>query len=102
MLLRSFPMLKLHHLEFSRSTRILWLLEETRTEYELVRHRRRPGLRAPEGITEVHPSGKLPIIEDGQFVLAESAVILTYINDRYGAGEYAPPPGKSDPQWVRV
>jgi glutathione S-transferase len=93
MLLRLSPMLKLHHLEFSRSTRILWLLEETRTEYQLVRHRRRPGLRAPESITEVHPSGKLPIIEDGQFVLAESAVILAYINERYGAGEYAPPPG---------
>jgi glutathione S-transferase len=86
-------MLKLHHLEFSRSTRVLWLLEETPTEYELVRHRRRPGLRAPEGITEVHPSGKLPIIEDGQFILAESAVILTYINERYAAGVYAPLPG---------
>lgn len=86
-------MITLHHLSFSRSSRILWLMEELSLEYELVRHERDARFKAPAALRAVHPLGKAPVIVDGDLVLAESAVILTYINDRYGEGRLAPPPG---------
>lgn len=85
-------MITVHHLGFSRSTRILWLLEELGLPYELVRHDRNERFKAPVALGSVHPVGKAPVIQDGDLVLAESAVILTYINATYGAGRFAPEP----------
>jgi glutathione S-transferase len=86
-------MITIHHLNFSRSSRVLWLLEELGLTYNLVRYQRDERLRAPPALKQVHPLGKAPVIEDGSLVLAESAVILEYINKRHGAGRFAPPSG---------
>lgn len=89
-------MITLHHLSFSRSSRILWLMEELELPCELVLHERDARFKAPPALRAVHPLGKAPVIVDGDLVLAESAVILTYINDRYGEGRLAPPPGSAE------
>ncbi|MGI4747894.1 MAG: glutathione S-transferase family protein [Janthinobacterium lividum] len=89
-------MITVHHLNFSRSTRILWLLEELGLAYRLVAYRRDAGFRAPSELKAVHPLGKAPIIEDGDLKLAESAAILRYIDDRYGTGEFSPPAGSDE------
>lgn len=81
-------MLIVHHLETSRSTRVLWLLEELRLDYELHRHARDGG-RAPEALKKIHPLGKAPFIIDGDLVLAESSAILRYIDARYGNGRFS-------------
>ena len=82
-------MIIVHHLETSRSTRILWLLEELGIEYELHRHARVNG-RAPENLKHIHPLGKAPFIVDGDLVLAESSAILRYVDARYGNGRHSP------------
>jgi len=89
-------MITLHHLNFSRSTRALWLLEELGIDYDLVRYERTPGFRAPEALKEVHPLGKAPVLQDDDLTLAESATILAYLADRYGDGRFAPAPGTAD------
>lgn len=89
-------MLTVHHLNFSRGTRILWLLEELNHPYELVRYPRDENFRAPPALAAIHPMGKAPVIQDGDFILGESAVILDYINTRYGNGRFAPPFGSND------
>ena len=86
-------MLTLHHLERSRSSRIIWLLEALGVEYELVTHKRGPDMRAGADLKAVHPLGKAPTIVDGDLVLVESASILRYIADHYGHGRFMPPPG---------
>lgn len=86
-------MLTLHHLETSRSSRILWLLETLGLDYKLVMHKRGPDMRAPDALKQVHPLGKAPVIVDGDLVLAESGTILRYIGERYGAGQFSPPKG---------
>ncbi len=86
-------MIVLHHLSYSRSTRILWLLEELKIGYQLVRYERDDRFKAPAALCDVHPLCKSPVIVDGDLVLGESSVILTYINERYGAGRFAPPAG---------
>lgn len=91
-------MITVHHLNLSRSTRVLWLLEELGLEYNLVKHQRTPQFRAPDTLKAIHPLGKAPTIEDGPLKLAESAVVLDYINTRYGAGRLAPAPG-TDEAW---
>ena len=88
-------MIILHHLNFSRSSRIIWLMEELGLPYELVRYERNERFRAPPSLQAVHPLGKAPVIEDDGLVLAESAVILGYINDRHGEGRFAPPAGSA-------
>jgi glutathione S-transferase len=85
-------MITVHHLNFSRSNRILWLLEELGQTYNLVRHQRDANFRAPPELMAVHPLGKAPVIQDGDLVLAESAVILHYIDTRYGKGRFSPAP----------
>lgn len=78
-------MIKLHHLNNSRSQRVLWMLEELGLDYELVRYERDPQtLEAPASLRQVHPLGKSPVLEDGDLVLAESAVIIEYLAERYG------------------
>ena len=80
-------MLTIHHLNNSRSQRILWLAEELGMDYELVKHQRDPEtLRAPASLNAVHPLGKAPVIEhDGQ-VIAESDAIIEYITRKLAKG----------------
>ena len=80
-----------HHLNDSRSQRILWLLEELGLEYEVKRYERDPEtMLAPASLREVHPLGKSPVITDEELTLAESGAIVEYLVDRYGKGRLAP------------
>ena len=73
-----------HHLENSRSLRVLWMLEELGLDYELRRYPRDPKtLLAPPELRQIHPLGKAPVLQDGDQVLAESGAILDYLVDRY-------------------
>lgn len=93
-------MIILHHLENSRSQRVLWLLEELELPYEIVRYRRDPAtLLAPPDLRKIHPLGKSPVIVDEGVTVAESGAILEYIVERYGNGRLAPPQGS--PQRLR-
>ncbi len=93
-------MIVLHHLNNSRSQRVLWLLEELGLDYEIIKHRRDPETNlAPPDLVQVHPLGKLPVIRDGALVLAESGAIIEYLLERYGGGRLVPPPGT--PERVR-
>src|SRR5262245_18097113 len=95
-------MLKVHHLNNSRSQRILWLLEELGTPYEIVKYQRmEPIPLAPAELKQVHPLGKSPVITDGARTIAESGAILEYIIDRYGGGRLKPAAG-SDAYWKYV
>lgn len=90
-------MLTLHHLNDSRSQRILWLLEEIGTPYELKRYQRNAETRlAPPELKQVHPLGKSPVITDGDVTIAESAAIVDYIIRRYGKGAMMPAVGSAD------
>ncbi|MDB5942991.1 MAG: glutathione S-transferase [Ramlibacter sp.] len=87
-------MLVVHHLNNSRSQRVLWLLEELGLEYELQRYERDPAtLLAPPELRKIHPLGKSPVITDGDNVLAESGAILEYLVETHGHGRLAPAPG---------
>ncbi|MEM9303051.1 MAG: glutathione S-transferase [Pseudomonadota bacterium] len=78
-------MLTVHHLENSRSQRILWLLEELGVEYEIKHYARDPKTQlAPDSLREVHPLGRSPVITDGDQTIAESGVIIDYLISRYG------------------
>ena len=84
-------MITVHHLNNSRSQRILWLLEELGLPYEIRRYQRDPKtMLAPESLRAVHPLGKSPVITDGALTLAESGAIMEYLVDRYGDGRFAP------------
>ena len=84
-------MITVHHLNHSRSHRVLWLLEELELLYEIKRYPRDPKtMLAPAGLKAVHPLGKSPVITDGELTLAESAAILEYLLERYGNGRLAP------------
>ena len=86
-------MLVVHHLNNSRSQRILWLLEELGLEYEVKRYQRDPKtMLAPPELLAVHPLGKSPVITDGAQTFAESGAIIEYLVDRYGKGRLAPAP----------
>jgi glutathione S-transferase len=90
-------MLTLHHLNDSRSQRILWLLEELGTPHEIKRYQRDAQTRlAPPELKAVHPLGKSPIIVDGDVRIAESGAIVDYIIRRYGKGAMMPAPGTSE------
>ncbi|MEP6790644.1 MAG: glutathione S-transferase [Ramlibacter sp.] len=90
-------MIVVHHLNNSRSQRVLWLLEELGLEYELRLYQRDPKtMLAPPELRSVHPLGKSPVITDGELTLAESAAILEYIVERYGAGRMQPEAGTPD------
>lgn len=78
-------MITVHHLENSRSQRVLWLLEELGLPYELVLYKRDlQTLLAPPSLREVHPLGKSPVIVDGGTTIAESGAIIEYLVDQYG------------------
>ena len=79
-------MITVHHLETSRSQRVLWLLEELGVPYDIKLYRRDPKTRlAPPALKAIHPLGKSPVITDGDETLAESGAILEYLAERYGA-----------------
>jgi glutathione S-transferase len=84
------PMLSVHHLNNSRSQRVLWLLEELGVPYELVRYQRQPDMRAPAELRAIHPLGKSPVITDSGNTIAESGAITEYILDSYGEGRRPP------------
>jgi glutathione S-transferase len=89
-------MITLHHLNFSRSTRVLWLLEELGLDYQLKTYERDENFRAPPELKDVHPLGKSPVLVDDGIVLAESATILRYVEAKYGDGRLVPAPGSPD------
>ena len=87
-------MITVHHLNNSRSQRIVWLLEELGLDYEIKRYQRDPEtMLAPASLRAVHPLGKSPVITDGELTLAESGAIIDYLIARYGAGSLAPAAG---------
>ena len=85
-------MLTVHHLNNSRSQRVLWLLEELEVPYEIVRYQRQPDMRAPAELRAIHPLGKSPVITDNGNAIAESGAICDYIVGTYGNGRLIPPP----------
>jgi len=90
-------MIVVHHLNNSRSQRILWLLEELEVPYEIRRYQRdaKTSLAPPE-LLAVHPLGKSPVITDNGLTLAESGAIVEYLVERHGAGRLIPPAGSSE------
>lgn len=76
-------MITLHHLDQSRSLRIIWALEELGLEYQIKHYKRLPTLAAPPELKAVHPLGKSPVLTDGDLTIAESAVILDYLQTTY-------------------
>lgn len=84
-------MITVHHLNNSRSQRVLWLLEELGLPYE-IRHYQRDAKTslAPPELRQVHPLGKSPVVTDGGLTVAESGAILEYLVDRYGQGRLKP------------
>lgn len=90
-------MITLHHLENSRSQRILWLLEELGVEYRIEQYRRdaESGLAPPE-LLQVHPLGKSPVITDDGITVAESGAIIEYLVHKYDRGRLLPPDGSPE------
>ncbi len=85
-------MIKVHHLNNSRSQRILWMLEELHVPYEVVRYERDPKtMLAPASLKAVHPLGKSPVIEDDGRIVAESGAIIEYLGSVYGVNGMWPP-----------
>jgi glutathione S-transferase len=92
-------MIIVHHLNNSRSQRILWMLEELGLDYEIKPYMREPSMMAPASLRAVHPLGKSPVISDGDKTLAESGAILEYLSLTYGGGRFTPAAGT--PEWLR-
>jgi glutathione S-transferase len=93
-------MIIVHHLNNSRSQRVLWLLEELGIDYELKYYERDPQtMLAPKSLMEVHPLGKSPVITDADITIAESGAIVEYLVERYGNDKLIPPP--STPERLR-
>ena len=81
-------MITVHHLETSRSQRVLWLLEELGTPYEIKHYQRDAQTKlAPPELRAVHPLGKSPVITDDTVTVAESGAIVEYLIERYGNGQ---------------
>jgi glutathione S-transferase len=87
-------MVVVHHLNNSRSQRVLWLLEELGVAYEVQRYERdAKTMLAPPALLAVHPLGKSPVIVDGGVTVAESGAIIEYLVSKYGDGRLIPPAG---------
>jgi glutathione S-transferase len=92
-------MLIVHHLNNSRSQRVLWLLEELGVPYEVKRYERdAKTMLAPPSLIAIHPLGKSPVIVDGGITVAESGAIIEYLVDKYGGGRLVPPAGTAQRQ----
>lgn len=93
-------MIKVHHLENSRSQRVVWLLEELGVDYEIIVYPRDPEtMLAPDSLKRIHPLGKSPMISDegrGGRVVAESGAIIEYLLDHHDSHERLRPPADSD------
>ena len=90
-------MITVHHLNNSRSQRILWLLEELEVPYEIKHYQRDPDTsRAPAELKAIHPLGKSPVIEDGDDIVAETGAIIVYILDKYGENKLRPERGTQE------
>ena len=98
-------MITVHHLNNSRSQRVLWLLEELGVPYEIRRYERdRKTMLAPPELRQVHPLGKSPVITDGAFTLAESGAIIEHLIEQHGSGANAGPvlvPAPGTPERLR-
>ena len=93
-------MITVHHLNNSRSQRVLWLLEELGLPYEIRKYQRdAQTMLAPPELLKVHPLGKSPVITDDATTVAESGAIVEYLLERYGNGRLVPAPGT--PQQLR-
>lgn len=89
-------MVVVHHLNNSRSQRVLWLLEELGVPYEVKRYERDANtMLAPASLLAIHPLGKSPVITDGEIVLPESGAIIEYLVDTYGNGRLKPKAGSA-------
>src|ERR1700678_2232074 len=87
-------MVVVHHLNNSRSQRVLWLLEELGVPYEVKRYERdAKTMLAPPALLAIHPLGKSPVIVDGDVTVAESGAIIEYLVGKHGDGRLIPPPG---------
>ena len=87
-------MLVVHHLNNSRSQRVLWLLEELGLPYEIAHYQRdATTMLAPPELLAVHPLGKSPVLTDGNTTVAETGAIVEYLLDKYGNGRLLPAPG---------
>jgi glutathione S-transferase len=94
-------MIEVHHLNNSRSQRVLWLLEELELPYDIVPYQRDPRTRlAPPALKAVHPLGKSPVIRDGSLAIAESGAIIEYLVGKYGNGRLAPARDFASPDYV--
>lgn len=92
-------MIVVHHLNNSRSQRVLWCLEELELDYQIVKHQRDAQTNlAPETLAAIHPLGKAPVVRDDGQVIFESGAILEYLVRRYGKGRLAPPDGTPEHQ----
>jgi glutathione S-transferase len=90
-------MITVHHLNNSRSQRVLWLLEELGEPYDIKHYQRNADtMRAPPELKAVHPLGKSPVISDGDIVVAETGAIIEYLLDAHGQGRLRPPAGSAD------
>jgi glutathione S-transferase len=90
-------MIVVHHLNNSRSQRVLWLLEELAVPYEVKRYQRdAKTMLAPPELRQVHPLGKSPVITDDGVTVAESGAIIEYLLDTYGAGRLRPAAGTEE------
>jgi glutathione S-transferase len=89
-------MIIVHHLNNSRSQRVLWLLEELGLPYEIKHYQREKSGLAPKSLEAVHPLGKSPVITEDGATVAESGAILEYLVERHGNGRLAPPPGSPE------
>ena len=84
-------MITVHHLENSRSQRVLWMLEELGVPYDVIRYQRnKQTMLAPPELLAIHPLGKSPVITDDGMTIAESGAILEYLVEKYGQGAWAP------------
>lgn len=93
-------MITVHHLNNSRSQRVLWLLEELGLEYEIQHYQRDPvTMLAPPSLRAIHPLGKSPVLTDGDRTVAESGAIIEYLLEQYGNGRLVPAAGT--PQRLR-
>ena len=90
-------MITVHHLNNSRSQRILWLLEELDLPYQVTRHERDAKTNlAPPALLNVHPLGKSPVIDDNGVIIAETGAIIEHIIDAHGGGRLKPDPDTED------
>jgi glutathione S-transferase len=90
-------MITVHHLDNSRSQRVIWLLEELALSYEIIAHPHPKNNHIPSAsLAKIHPLAKAPILCDGNTVIAETGAIFEYLIERYGQGKLQPPPASPE------